>query len=181
MKFLNEFLCLWLAQMRHEKGTCTASVLARQAHVMVPVHGWQSVGILGHGCQAASLCRHTLLPLKIALQRRGGWTEGLTFLTTHSLATQEGLRLRIGAKNCPPERRRGRGRGRRMQRGTGVMHTESSLHQTRSCKLCVHEYVHIYWCFYIIVRLYVWRGSVLGCISNNMVCQINSSSFSVTC
>lgn len=71
---------------------------------MVPVHGWQSVGILGHGCQAASLCRHTLLPLKIALQRQGGGTEGLTFLTMHSLATQEGLQLRIGAKNCPPER-----------------------------------------------------------------------------
>lgn len=32
----NEFLCLWLAQMRREKGTCTG---ARRAHVMLPVHG----------------------------------------------------------------------------------------------------------------------------------------------
>lgn len=34
MKFLNEFLCLWLAQMRHAKGTCTA--LVRRTRAMAP-------------------------------------------------------------------------------------------------------------------------------------------------
>lgn len=153
MKFLNEFLCLWLAQMRHEKGTCTASVLVRRAHVMVPVHGWQSVGILGHGCQAASLCRHTLLPLKIALQRRGGCTEGLTFLTTHSLATQEGLRLRIGAKNCPPERRgwRWRGRGGRGEEdaggygGNARVQSQASISHIHAGYVCMN--MCIYECF----------------------------------
>lgn len=164
MKFLNEFLCLWLAQMRHEKGTCTASVLVRRAHVMVPVHGWQSVGILGHGCQAASLYRHTLLPLKIALQRRGGCTEGLTFVTTHSLATQEVLRLRIGAKNCPPERRgwwwRGRGeRGEEDARGYGGnarVQSQAYISHIHAGYVCMN--MCIYECF-LYITVCVRRGS----------------------
>lgn len=167
--------------MRHEKGTCTMSILVRRAHVMVPVHGWRNVGILGHRCQAASLCRHTLLPLKIALQRWGGGTEGLVVFNSSQSGSPEGLRLRIGAKNCPPERW---GVGAGMQRDMGLAHKHRHKFSPGSVAFLQGMCVWIWLCvnsIFISVQKQGQLGQMERSVYNKTICQINSSSFCMTC
>lgn len=108
---------------------------------MVPVHGWRNVGILGHRCQAASLCRHTLVPLKIALQRWGGGTEGLVVFNSSQSGSPGGFTTQDRCQELPTREMGGGGLGCKeiwvWRTSTDI---NSALDQLHSCKVCVYGY-----------------------------------------
>lgn len=67
----------------------------------------------------------------------GGGAKGFTFLTAHCLAAQEGLRLRIDAKNCPLETGGGGGGCTEMQCGAARAHRVRRVSVTFPQGVCV--------------------------------------------
>lgn len=143
--FLNEFLCLWLAQMRHEKGTCTVSILVRRAHVMVPVYGWRSVGILGHHCQSCQSVPSHLTAFKDCPAEPGRGYRGPHVFNSAQSGSPGGFTTQDRCQELPT---REKGVGVGVRGNMDVEHTHTyikwGLYQLHSHKVSMYEYARVW-------------------------------------